>query len=53
MTRPIVDRLEAALHAPSIYDLTIRLLHRRGFAIDKAVIERDVSRFACRQRQRR
>jgi tryptophan 2,3-dioxygenase len=40
---PVLARLEAALHAPSIYDLTIRLLHRRGLAIDRAVIERDVS----------
>jgi tryptophan 2,3-dioxygenase len=39
----IVARLEGALRAPSIYDLTIRLLHRRGLAIDKAVLERDVS----------
>jgi tryptophan 2,3-dioxygenase len=41
--RAVLARLEAALHAPSIYDLTIRLLHRRGLAIDRAVIERDVS----------
>src|ERR1700722_4389246 len=41
--RPVLARLEAALQAPSIYDLTIRLLHRRGLAIDQAVIERDVS----------
>jgi tryptophan 2,3-dioxygenase len=40
---PVLARLEAALHAPSIYDLTIRLLHRRGLTIDQAVIERDVS----------
>jgi tryptophan 2,3-dioxygenase len=39
----VLARLEAALHAPSIYDLTIRLLHRRGLAIDQAVLERDVS----------
>jgi tryptophan 2,3-dioxygenase len=39
----VVARLEAALHAPSIYDLTIQLLHRRGLAIDKAILERDVS----------
>ena len=39
----VVERLEAARQAPGIYDLTIRLLHRRGFGIDQAVIERDVS----------
>lgn len=39
----IVERLEAARRAPSIYDLTLRLLHRRGLGIDPAVIERDVS----------
>ncbi len=41
--KAVVERLEAAHRAPSIYDLTIRLLDRRGFAIDKAIIERDVS----------
>jgi tryptophan 2,3-dioxygenase len=39
----VVARLEAALHAPSIYDFTIQLLDRRGLAIDKAILERDVS----------
>jgi tryptophan 2,3-dioxygenase len=39
----VVARLEAALRAPSIYDLTIQLLDRRGLAIDKAILERDVS----------
>src|SRR6266513_3725712 len=39
----VLERLEAAHRAPSIYDLTIRLLDRRGLAIDKAIIERDVS----------
>jgi tryptophan 2,3-dioxygenase len=39
----VVERLEAAHRAPSIYDLTIQLLDRRGLAIDKAIIERDVS----------
>jgi tryptophan 2,3-dioxygenase len=38
----VADRLEAIRRAPSIYDLTIRLLNRRGLAIDKAVLERDV-----------
>ena len=41
--KPVVERLEAAHRAPSIYDLTIQLLDRRGLAIDKAIIERDVS----------
>jgi tryptophan 2,3-dioxygenase len=39
----IVERLEAARRAPSIYDLTLRLLHRRGLGIDQTVIDRDVS----------
>ncbi len=39
----VAAQLEAVLRAPSIYDLTIRLLHRRGLRIDKAVLERDVS----------
>jgi tryptophan 2,3-dioxygenase len=39
----IVERLEAARRAPSIYDLTLRLLHRRGLGIDQIVIDRDVS----------
>jgi tryptophan 2,3-dioxygenase len=34
--------LEAELAAPSLYDEAIRLLARRGFAIDKPVLERDV-----------
>lgn len=33
--------LEGILRAPSIYDQSIRLLARKGFAIDKAVLERD------------
>jgi tryptophan 2,3-dioxygenase len=37
------DRLEAALHAPSLYDEAIRLLARRGFALDGAELNRDVS----------
>jgi len=39
----LVGRLEAALAAPSLYDESIRLLARRGLAIDPAVLERDVS----------
>ena len=38
------DPLEAVLNAPSLYDESIRLLARRGFAIDKAALERDWSR---------
>jgi tryptophan 2,3-dioxygenase len=41
--KAVMARLEAARQAPGIYDLTIRLLHRRGLAIDRAVLERDVS----------
>jgi tryptophan 2,3-dioxygenase len=41
--KAVAERLEAALHAPSLYDFTLRLLNRRGLAIDKAVLERDVS----------
>jgi tryptophan 2,3-dioxygenase len=35
--------LNAALAAPSLYDEAIRLLARRGFAIDEAVLTRDVT----------
>jgi tryptophan 2,3-dioxygenase len=41
--KPVLERLEAARQAPSIYDQTIQVLRRRGFDIDPAVIERDVS----------
>jgi tryptophan 2,3-dioxygenase len=41
--RPVLERLEAARRAPSIYDVTIQVLHRRGLAIDCDVLERDVS----------
>jgi tryptophan 2,3-dioxygenase len=41
--KPVLERLEAALRAPSIYDLTIRVLHRRGLGIDPDLIGRDVS----------
>ncbi|MEU3253280.1 tryptophan 2,3-dioxygenase family protein [Streptomyces sp. NPDC006997] len=36
--------LEKALHEPSLYDETLRLLARRGYAIPDAVLGRDVSR---------
>jgi tryptophan 2,3-dioxygenase len=35
-------RLQRALEEPSLYDEAIRLLARRGFAIDASVLERDV-----------
>ncbi len=35
--KAVAERLEAVRQAPSIYDLTIRLLHRRGLGIDKTV----------------
>jgi tryptophan 2,3-dioxygenase len=38
----IARRLEAVRASPSIYDLAIQLLHRRGLRIDQAVLERDV-----------
>ena len=41
--KSVLERLEAARQAPSIYDLTIRVLDRRGFNIDADVIGRDVS----------
>jgi tryptophan 2,3-dioxygenase len=41
--KAVMARLEAVRQAPSIYDLTIQLLHRRGLPIDRAVVERDVS----------
>src|SRR5580700_1694296 len=34
-----LDRLEVARGAPSIYDLTIQMLHRRGLPIDQSVID--------------
>ncbi|WP_027460447.1 tryptophan 2,3-dioxygenase [Deinococcus murrayi] len=36
--------LDAALHAPSVYDLTLRLLARRGLPIPAEVLERDLTR---------
>jgi tryptophan 2,3-dioxygenase len=35
--------LEAALHAPSLYDEFLRWLARRGMAVPREVLERDVS----------
>ena len=35
--------LKAALEGPSLYDATVRLLARRGFAISREVLDRDLS----------
>ena len=35
--------LDTILHMPSIYDQTIHLLARKGFDIDRAMLERDCS----------
>lgn len=37
------EDLERALHAPSLYDEVIRKLSERGFEIESAVLERDVT----------
>ncbi len=37
-------RLDAALHAPSIYDEAIALVARAGFAVPKDLLERDFSK---------
>ena len=42
--------LEAALRAPTLYDEAIRLLARRGFAIDPRVLERDWTQPYTRRR---
>lgn len=42
-TPTIYAELHAALHSPSLYDESLRLLGRRGFAIPPAVLERDWS----------
>src|SRR5216684_1366859 len=39
----LLARLDAVRQAPSLYDLTMRALHRRGFTIDEAVLKRDVA----------
>ncbi|MCX7739401.1 MAG: tryptophan 2,3-dioxygenase [Meiothermus sp.] len=39
--RPEYGRLERALHSPSLYDLSLRLLHRRGLSIPSEVLARD------------
>jgi len=37
------DEVEAALHVPSLYDETLRLLSRRGIDVPPHVLERDVT----------
>ena len=39
----IRSELEAALHAPSLYDEFLRWLARKGMAVPREVLERDVS----------
>jgi tryptophan 2,3-dioxygenase len=39
----IYAELETALKEPSIYDETLRLLARRGFAVPKSALDRDVA----------
>ena len=54
-TRPCTSGSTPRAVRPSLYDVTIRLLDRRGLAIDKSALDRDVSGpyTAQRQRQRR
>jgi tryptophan 2,3-dioxygenase len=40
----LLAQLEAVRHAPSLYDLTIAMLHKRGFAIDDNILSRDVAK---------
>jgi tryptophan 2,3-dioxygenase len=41
---PVVyERLQAALHTPSLYDESLRLLSRRGYSIPQEVLDRDPS----------
>lgn len=42
-TPAIYEPLREALHAPSLYDESLRLLGRRGFALPAACLERDWS----------
>lgn len=39
----LAARLEAELATPSLYDCAVRLLARRGFAIDAAALDRDLA----------
>ncbi|MBV1789106.1 tryptophan 2,3-dioxygenase [Marinobacterium sp. D7] len=38
------DRLQSVLNAPSLYDLTLQLLHQRGFHIPASHLQRDWAR---------
>jgi tryptophan 2,3-dioxygenase len=40
-TPDVHEWLERRLHQPSLYDEFLRLLHRRGYAVPAAVVERD------------
>jgi tryptophan 2,3-dioxygenase len=42
-------RLEAVLHAPSLYDEFLRHLHRRGYAVPAGCVERDWSKPHARE----
>lgn len=37
------DEVQAAYQSPSLYDETLRLMHRRGLPVPAAVLERDVT----------
>ena len=43
-TPPVRAELEAALHEPSLYDEYLRWLARRGLAVPREVLERDVTK---------
>jgi tryptophan 2,3-dioxygenase len=40
---PVHARLDQALHAPSLYDTVLNFLHRRGFPVPRAVLDRDLA----------
>lgn len=40
----IYEKLKRQLETPSIYDATIRAVHRAGFHIDDSVLERDITK---------
>lgn len=42
-TPEVAEQLRAELERPSLYDETVRLLARRGFAIDQAVTQRELA----------
>ncbi|WP_269317518.1 tryptophan 2,3-dioxygenase [Exiguobacterium sp. KJ 601] len=41
--KKLYSLLESSLQAPSIYDVTVREMYRRGLSIDASVLERDVT----------